>query len=271
MTTKEVKDLIFHGEKIYETSSWGNRTFTLNGKKVSDFHYGIDYGTNGKKLPLYAIGDGEVYKVSKDSVSGNYIYIDYKELGIRVFYCHLHSVAVKKGAKVNKNTKVGVTGTTGSSTGIHLHLGIKYLGSNNWVNPAKVSLTKLEYGYVANTYLVDKTKTTTDNVNMRKEPGTNVGRVLTIPKGKAVEIIKENYKTANGFKWDKVKYNNKTGYVANKYLKARTKATTTNVNVRSGAGTSYNAIKTLSKDKVVTITKENFKTANGFKWDKIKL
>ena len=271
MTTNEVKELIFHGKSIYETSDWGWRTFTLNGKEVTDFHYGIDYGTNGKKLPLYAIADGVVYKVSKDSVSGNYIYIDYKELGIRVFYCHLDSVAVKKGAKVTKDTKVGITGTTGSSTGIHLHLGIKYLGSNSWVNPTGVSLKPLKYGYVANIYLTNETKTTTDNLNMRKKPTTSGAKILTIPSGKEVTIVKENYKTANGYKWDKIKYSGKTGYVANTYLKAKTKKTTTKVNVRTGAGTTYNAVKTLAKNKTVTIVKENYKTANGYKWDKIDL
>ena len=274
MNLAQVKSKIFRNSnaKVVISSTYGKRSYTYNGRKITDFHYGIDYATYGKNLALYPITEGKVYKIGKDNTSGNYIYIEYPSLGIMSFYCHLKSVPlVKKGAKVSANTKVGYVGTTGQSTGEHLHLGIKYIGSSSWINPANVSITEVEYGYVANTYLVDKTKLTTDNLNMRKAPGTTGAKILTIPKGKAVEIIKENYKTANGFKWDKIKYNNKTGYVANAYLKARTKTTTTNVNMRSGAGTNYNIIKTLKKGANVTIATENSKSANGHNWDKIKL
>lgn len=274
MNLAQVKSKVFRDSnaKVVISSTYGKRTYTYNGKKITDFHYGIDYATYGKNLSLYAIDNGSVISVGKDNTSGNYIWINYPTLNIKIFYCHLKSTPlVKKGAKVTATTKVGYVGTTGQSTGEHLHLGIKYIGSSSWVNPANVNLTKIEYGYVANTYLVDKTKTTTDNLNMRKKPATNGAKLLTIPKGKAVTIIKENYKTANGFKWDKVKYNNTTGYVANTYLKARTKTTTTNVNMRTGAGTNYNTIKTLKEGTNVTIVTENFKTANGFKWDKVEL
>lgn len=54
---------------------------------------------------------------------------------------------------------------------------------------------------------------------LRKEPTTKSKRIIKIPNKSKVAIIKENYATANGYKWDKVKYAGLTGYVANKYLK----------------------------------------------------
>ncbi len=53
-----VKSKIFKGANVYITSEFGNRTYTYNGQKISDYHYGIDYGTNSLKLPQYAIEKG---------------------------------------------------------------------------------------------------------------------------------------------------------------------------------------------------------------------
>lgn len=62
-------------------------------------------------------------------------------------------------------------------------------------------------------------KTTTDALNLRAKIGTSSRIILTIPKGKKVEILKDNAGTKNGYVWSNVKYAGKTGYVAKKYLK----------------------------------------------------
>ncbi len=56
-------------------------------------------------------------------------------------------------------------------------------------------------------------------LNLRKEATTNSNIILTIPNKKEVEVLQEDAGSNNGYKWSKVKYNNKTGYVVNKYLK----------------------------------------------------
>lgn len=209
MNLNQVRKLIFNKENLTAvsiTSKFGKRTYTYNGKKITDYHYGEDFGTKGKGYGLYAITDGEVYKVGKDNQSGNWIYIKYSSLGYMSFYCHLSKAPlVKKGAKVNTNTLVGYTGKTGQATGVHLHLGFKKIGSNTWLDPEDVP--------------IKFARTTTDALNMRKTASTSGKKLLTIPKGKQVTEVIRNYKKANGYTWDKVKYNDITGYVANKYLK----------------------------------------------------
>lgn len=50
---------------------------------------------------------------------------------------HLDSINVKKGQKVDENTIIGYTGDTGEVTGIHLHLGMKYIGQNKFEDAEK--------------------------------------------------------------------------------------------------------------------------------------
>ena len=66
---------------------------------------------------------------------------------------------------------------------------------------------------------VYKTVTSNIGLNLREKADTSAKILIAIPKNKKVEIIKQNTSNNDGYKWDKVKYNNITGYVANKYLK----------------------------------------------------
>lgn len=67
---------------------------------------------------------------------------------------------------------------------------------------------------------VVKYKTTTAKLALRSKSTTKSGiRYLYIPKGTKVEVITENVSKADGYSWDKIKYNNLTGFCANKYLK----------------------------------------------------
>lgn len=133
-----VSNLIFHNEKHYVTSKYGYR-YSLKTKKgtTNPFHSGTDYGTNGKKLPQYAIEDGEVLTVAKASDGALYVWVSYPRLGVKFLHYHLDSIKVKAGQKVDKNTILGYTGKTGKATGIHLHLGIKKLSGGSYIDPEK--------------------------------------------------------------------------------------------------------------------------------------
>ena len=77
------------------------------------------------------------------------------------------------------------------------------------------------------------TAKTTVSINMRKKASLNSKVKTKIPKGKKVKILKKNVAKNNGYTWYRVKYNNKTGYVASKYLKlakASSNVVTTNKN-----------------------------------------
>ena len=133
----KLAERIFRRKDYYITSKFGWRTYWYNGKQVTDFHTGVDYGTYGEKWAQYALEDGYVLSCGKDSAYGNalFVWVVYPRLNIKLLHYHLDSISVYKGQEVNKDTILGYTGTTGYSTGIHLHLGMKYLNNNDYVDP----------------------------------------------------------------------------------------------------------------------------------------
>lgn len=131
------------------TSPYGWRIHPVHKEKI--FHSGVDYAPIGiheveKRWRQYALEDGEVLGAGKDTKNGNAIFawVSYKRLGIKVLYYHLHEVYVKKGQKVNHDTIIGLTGTTGYSTGIHLHMGVKYLSNNQYFDPESFDYRPIE-------------------------------------------------------------------------------------------------------------------------------
>lgn len=104
-------------------------------KRGNRRHKGVDIV--GVDKHIYPINNGTVVTKSYDNGGyGNYIVIDHGN-GYWSLYAHMKTVYVKKGQTVNKDTIVGVEGSTGRSTGSHLHLEIRK-GSNsssNTINP----------------------------------------------------------------------------------------------------------------------------------------
>ena len=105
----------------YLTSSFGYRDFDHK------FHKGIDLGTNGEILPVYAAESGTVVKAEYDNLAGNWILIDHGN-GLTTKYMHFSHTFVKEGQEVTKGQQIGLTGTTGRSTGIHLHFQVEENG-----------------------------------------------------------------------------------------------------------------------------------------------
>ena len=132
----KVIEKIFPKGGYYITSGWGPRTYWLNGQKVEDFHNGIDYGTNSEKWTQYAIEDGYIVSCGIDRAGGDakFVWVAYPRIGKKFLHYHLDSIAVEKGQKVKEGTKLGKTGTTGWSTGIHLHLGMKDIDGGEYQN-----------------------------------------------------------------------------------------------------------------------------------------
>ena len=138
----QISEKIFKGAYHYITSPFGWRTDPIDG--LRKFHNGTDYGTSRKKLPQHAIEDGEVISAGKDSVGGIFAWIRYPRLNKRMLHYHLDSVVVRAGQKVNEKTLIGYTGTTGRSTGIHLHLSLVDLTTGQYEDPEKYIIPKKE-------------------------------------------------------------------------------------------------------------------------------
>lgn len=100
------------------TSTYGLRR-SYNGGPASDYHGGLDLGiTEGE--PVAAANAGKVAFAGPLKVRGNVVVIDHG-WGLYSGYCHLSAVAVTTGQDVERGQTIGLVGSTGLSTGPHLH------------------------------------------------------------------------------------------------------------------------------------------------------
>ena len=96
----------------------------LNGKP-SDIHNGVDF-RRPEGDSVKAITDGIVRIAGKDFFyNGNFILLDHGQ-GLTSVYLHMSKLIVKAGQKVRKGELIGLVGSTGRSTGPHLHLGVQW-------------------------------------------------------------------------------------------------------------------------------------------------
>ena len=111
------------------SDEYGNRMHPTLG--VEKFHNGLDMAAPGGSAILAAY-DGEVIAADYNSSMGNYIMIDHGG-GLYTIYMHASALYVSKGQTVSRGQKIAAVGTTGRSTGNHLHFGVRLNGS--YVNP----------------------------------------------------------------------------------------------------------------------------------------
>ncbi|HVS16088.1 MAG TPA: M23 family metallopeptidase, partial [Thermoanaerobaculia bacterium] len=83
--------------------------------------------------PVLAAGDGVVALADELFFSGNSIFLDHGD-GLVTMYFHLHEVFVAPGESVTRGAVIGTVGSTGRSTGPHLHFGARWRGAR--VDPA---------------------------------------------------------------------------------------------------------------------------------------
>ena len=114
--------------KSYVTQGYGKTEFAkANPKLYKNFggiHPGIDFGTSGVNRECVATVPGKIVFAGPNGGWGNYIEV-MGEDGWRRQYAHLSAIFVKVGDVVAVGAKLGRVGTTGASTGIHLHYGAR--------------------------------------------------------------------------------------------------------------------------------------------------
>ncbi len=106
------------------TSEFGVRTHPIDGDLR--FHAGIDIAAP-TGTSIYAAYDGTVIKSTYDPWNGNYLKIQHDN-GIMTVYCHCETLNVKAGEVVRAGEIVATVGSTGSSTGPHLHFELRVDG-----------------------------------------------------------------------------------------------------------------------------------------------
>lgn len=99
------------------TSMFGPRADPFTG--VKSFHTGVDMAMP-TGTPVRAAMSGKVATVGYTNIYGNYVIINHGN-GYQTLYAHLSKTLVKTGVRVDQSTKIGLVGSTGYSTGPHLH------------------------------------------------------------------------------------------------------------------------------------------------------
>ncbi len=111
------------------TDDYGNRIHPILG--VQQFHNGVDMAAPGGSAILAAY-DGEVVAASYTSTMGNYVMINHGD-DLYTIYMHASKLYVSEGQKVVRGEKIAAVGSTGRSTGNHLHFSVRKNGS--YVSP----------------------------------------------------------------------------------------------------------------------------------------
>ncbi|MBI9032240.1 M23 family metallopeptidase [bacterium] len=128
---------------MHITSPYGYRIHPILGRRI--LHQGMDLrGSTG--TPVFAVTSGTVIKATNSGDGyGNDVRIRHDN-GMVTQYAHLHRINTRKGRYVSKGQVIGTVGSTGRSTGPHLHFGVMLNGK--WVNPRTnlkmVAANKLE-------------------------------------------------------------------------------------------------------------------------------
>lgn len=130
-----IEDMQRHLPSIWPTDS--RRVSSHFGIRKDPFtqkltlHTGIDIA-GSLHAEIYATAKGTVEQVGKDAIRGNYVLVDHGN-GLKTSYMHLQKATVSKGDEVDKGDPVGTMGSTGRSTGVHLHYEV--LKNGQAVNP----------------------------------------------------------------------------------------------------------------------------------------
>ena len=112
------------GAGVRQTSGFGTRRDPRGGGRR--MHNGVDWaGPQG--TPIQVTGAGTVTFAGRQSGFGNLVIVRH-DFGIETYYAHLHTIGVNVGQRLSRGERIGGMGTTGRSTGVHLHYEIRVDG-----------------------------------------------------------------------------------------------------------------------------------------------
>ncbi|MFC4306622.1 peptidoglycan DD-metalloendopeptidase family protein [Cohnella boryungensis] len=138
VTSKPIAKQVLQGSKVIPGIGTGSFKWPIVKPQItSDYgrrwgrqHKGIDTVSTNRNI--FAADSGKVVYAARNSGYGNHIIIDHQN-GYQTLYAHLSKINVKRDDLVEKGDIIGIMGSTGRSTGIHLHFEIEK--NNNQQNP----------------------------------------------------------------------------------------------------------------------------------------
>ena len=98
------------------------------------FHHGVDFAGR-KGTPILAAGDGVIERIAYSAGYGRFIIVNHGN-DIKTMYSHLSKTTAKKGQKVTSGDQIAELGSTGNSTGPHLHFEVRVKGKS--VDPLRL-------------------------------------------------------------------------------------------------------------------------------------
>jgi murein DD-endopeptidase MepM/ murein hydrolase activator NlpD len=114
-------------------SGFGNRNHPIHHREK--MHYGVDFA-GAFRAKIISTGDGTIEKALYNPSYGNYVVVRHKN-NIRTLYAHMSAIKVKPGQKVKTGAVLGLQGSTGTSTGSHVHyevmVGDKHIDPLNFI------------------------------------------------------------------------------------------------------------------------------------------
>jgi len=116
------------------TDAFGNRSDPITGEP--EFHTGLDISTDHGQ-PVYATANGTVQSAGAAGAYGNMVTIDHG-FGLTTRYAHLQAFKVRAGDAVRRGDVIGLVGSTGRSTGDHVHYEV--LANGQTLNPLRFLL-----------------------------------------------------------------------------------------------------------------------------------
>lgn len=107
------------------TSSYGSRKDPITGKP-GVFHHGIDFGGKPAGTPIEAPCNGTVRAAGYYGHAGNAVSVLSDKTGVVLLFFHMQRLSVKQGQKITAGDIIGTNGSTGKTTGPHLHFEIRH-------------------------------------------------------------------------------------------------------------------------------------------------
>lgn len=137
-----IKDRLSHTPSIWPTKGWQSRGYGMKYDPFTGYkqmHRGIDIA-NHNGTPIIATADGVIKRAQSSTGMGKFIVVDHG-YGFQTRFAHLSKIKVKRGQKVKRGDIIGLMGSTGYSTGPHLHYEV--IRNGKFFNPMKYILNDM--------------------------------------------------------------------------------------------------------------------------------
>lgn len=187
-------ELVNEENKQYYACPIEKKITSRFGPRRRRWHYGVDLGLRTGD-PIKVMFDGKVRIAKRSGAYGNLVVIRHDN-GLETYYAHLSKINVEPNQDVKAGEILGLGGSTGRSTGPHLHLEIRYLGAA--INPEKVIDFKT-FSLISDTLMLTKdcfkktSKPSTQNSSLAKNTNSSKsskgGRYYKVRKGDTLGAI----------------------------------------------------------------------------------